>query len=87
MTTPTSRRDGHDDVVRREYPAAKSAPCRFSASALCRVEADKARGDPAGGLVVVTDLLLAQPHPWPPSTGPRSRLHRSTSMAGVIRCR
>jgi len=87
MTTAKSRSGGHDGVVRREDPTAKPPRRRFSASALRRVEADKAGGDPVSGLVVVTDLLLVQAHPWSPSTGPRSRRHRSTSIAGVIRCR
>jgi len=86
MTTATLSRDGHDGVVTREDPAAKPQR-RLGASTSRRVKVGEAGGDPVRGLVVVTDLLLAQPHPWPPSTGPRIRLHRSTSIAGVIRCR
>jgi len=87
MTTATLSRGGHDGVVSREDLAAKPPRRRFSASTVRRVEIGEAGGDPVSGLVVVADLLLAQPHPWPPSTGSRIRLHRSTSIAGVIRCR
>jgi hypothetical protein len=86
MTTATLSRGGHDGVVRREDPAAKPPWRRFRASTFHQIEVGEAGGDPVSGFVVVTDLLLAQPHPWPPSTGLRSCSHRSTSVAGVIRC-